>query len=101
MQTQTIQYTKLYRNWCDILELDKTEPIQYLKIGSLHGGIVCAFHTHFGPRVQSKIIDPTRITTNLNKMKIIKSHHTNFYQHSKTIITLLFMLLEIIIQVIY
>ena len=41
MHEQTIQYTKQYNNWCDILKLDKNRTIHYLEMGSLHGGCVC------------------------------------------------------------
>ena len=44
--------------WPQFLKNLNKECIQYLEIGSLHGGSLLMFHNMFGPNVQSTSIDP-------------------------------------------
>ena len=87
MHEQTIQYTHHYRNWCDILQLDKTKTIHYLEIGSLHGGSVCAFHTNFGPNVISETIDPFSVCDNYQDYNENKNygHYEIFKYNTKSL----------------
>ena len=55
----TVTYLETISYWKDILtDIDTTHVINYIEIGSLHGGSLLHFHNTFGQHVRSISIDP-------------------------------------------
>ena len=54
---RTIAYPEANIMWRDYLNINRNN-VEYLEIGSLHGGSLLMFHNMFGPNVHSTSIDP-------------------------------------------
>ena len=54
---RTIAFPEANLYWRDYLKLN-TDNVQYLEIGTLHGGSLLMFHNMFGPNVHSVSVDP-------------------------------------------
>ena len=54
---RTIAFPEANLFWRDYLKLN-TDNVEYLEIGSLHGGSLLMFHNMFRPNVHSVSVDP-------------------------------------------
>ena len=74
IDNRTIYYN--VSSWPEHIKDLRTPCIQYLEIGSLHGGSLIMFHNMFGPNVQSTSIDPFSKCDNYNEYDL--EHERNY-----------------------
>ena len=74
IDNRTIYYN--VSSWPEHIKDLRTPCIQYLEIGSLHGGSLIMFHSMFGPNVQSTSIDPFSKCDNYNEYDL--EHERNY-----------------------
>ena len=72
----TVTYEDKLTHWKNYMSYDKTQTIEYLEIGSLHGGSVLQFHNMFGDNVHSTCIDPYSSCDNYQEYQ--NEHETNY-----------------------
>ena len=72
----TVTYEDKLMHWKNYMVFQDMKPIEYLEIGSLHGGSVLQFHNIFGNDVHSTCIDPYAQCDNY--MEYQNEHETNY-----------------------
>ena len=65
----TVTYEDKLTHWKNYMSYDKTQTIEYLEIGSLHGGSVLQFHNMFGDNVHSTCIDRIHHVITIRNLK--------------------------------